>query len=103
MKRNAIRTKGAIFFASAVLAVGTIAGAGAGPVEAAASGCSVGVGPTWTSSTCTRLDGGTRQRAAQYCSTTGGFQYGLTKTTPNATSATNDCYGSISSRQQIIW
>jgi len=101
-RRSAIRKKSTIFLASALLAVGTIAGAGAGPVEAAASLCSRGNGPTWTSSVCGRLDNGTRQRAAQYCSNRG-WMYGLAKSTPWATSATHDCYATISNRQQIIW
>ncbi len=106
IRRKSIRSKAATLAASALVAAGAVvgAGAGAGVVEAAASGCSVGHGPTWTSSVCTRLDNGTKQRAAQWCASTGvGWQYGLTKTQPHHTSATPDCYGAISGRQQIIW
>lgn len=102
MQRNAISTKDAIAVTSALLSIGIFAGAGT--VEAYASGCSLGIGPTWTSSVCTTLNGGTKQRAVQWCATTGvGWQYGLTKSVSSATSATADCYGAISGRQQQIW
>ncbi len=103
MKRTTVRRRGVVAVTSALLSVVTFTGAGT--AEAWAAGCTFGSGPTWTSSVCTTLNNGTHQRAAHYCSSPQilGYMYGLPKTTPNATSATPNCYGNITQRQVQIW
>ncbi len=87
---------------SIMLSLGTFAGVGT--VNAVAEGCSVGYGPTWTSATCTTLNGGNAQRAYQWCKSSGvGWQYGLLKYTSSSTSATPDCYGGLGQRGQQIY
>lgn len=102
MKRNGFRTKGALV-ASVLLSVGTFAGAGT--VEAAATGCSwaPSSGGTYTGSRCTSLTGGSGQYSYQWCPAAGvGWQYGPARYTSGTWSNTPACSLTPNSRGQYI-